>query len=674
MKTPIAAQALLKAYRKLPTPILVGLVVVVVSLGLAQTHLWRQIERGFLDALIVGSAPNSISLPVTLIGIDDATLAEFGVKGELPREAHARLLDRLREAEVAVVGFDLPMAAITPEDDALFAAAIKSFGRVVLASDMSFSESGAARQWTRVEPDGRFIEAGAKAGFVPLSPDDDDVLRRMPADRDAFAYQIVRVFDAHRASIVEFREPRKDTLIRFVGGPRSFTYIPFQDFLDPGKRISPKWQALLRDNIVIVGRNFHTGAEAGSSRADAIKTAFFGENLEFTPRIEAQANIVASMVLGSALSEASRLWGGLLAVIGGVLSVICLLRFPRRQAALAVAGASLALFGLQYFFYYGVAVWLPTVMAALVPLTILVCLGFVFYFFDRRVRGQVQILFGNRLPPSIRSRVVSDTTRLRTLAERREVTCLVSRLWGLSAAGSQLSAELAGEISGRHYAAVAAAVFAQDGVLQCSEGDRVIAFWGAPYDDERQRLHAVLATNVLRDAMTALCAELSARHGMSFRVQIGVAQGDCCAGNFSGALDFQYGVFGEAMDTARFLESLCAAYGVDNLIQGRVAAPLQKRVTLQPVDTVQWSETGDNLELYSCSHDADRVETAAAALAAYRGGDFSGAAAQWKAILGRHPEDRTAQVFVARCERMANNPSGPGWNGVTRIPEFSEFH
>ena len=116
-------------------------IVVVASLlgwAITQTAYWRHIELRLFDLMVVNSAPNKVELPITLIGIDEATFSALGVNWPLPRHHHATLLDKLKQAGVAVVGFDISFPGnSTPQDDELFAAAIKRFGTVVLASGSS---------------------------------------------------------------------------------------------------------------------------------------------------------------------------------------------------------------------------------------------------------------------------------------------------------------------------------------------------------------------------------------------------------------------------------------------------------------------------------------------------------------------------------------------------------
>src|SRR6185503_3999941 len=130
--------------------------------------------------------------------------------------------------------FDIVFAdASEPQDDRPFAAAIQRFGPVVLASDLTFRETAAMRQWYRVDPHATFLKAGALQGYTSLQVDDDAVLRRVPTVQDAFWRAVLYKFAEARPGVVESLDVSGDMRIRYLGGPHTFTYIPYHHLLEP---------------------------------------------------------------------------------------------------------------------------------------------------------------------------------------------------------------------------------------------------------------------------------------------------------------------------------------------------------------------------------------------------------------------------------------------------------
>jgi adenylate cyclase len=81
---------------------------------------------------------------IVLVGMDEASLDRLPLERRaypLPRSIHARLVDELREADAAIVAFDIWFVRGAAKEDALFAEAIRRHGKVI----------GAARPLVRMQ-------------------------------------------------------------------------------------------------------------------------------------------------------------------------------------------------------------------------------------------------------------------------------------------------------------------------------------------------------------------------------------------------------------------------------------------------------------------------------------------------------------------------------------------
>lgn len=122
--------------RDWPWPVIAAGVAGVV---LCFSSAWRAVELKTFDALAVRTAPGEAALPITIIAIDEESMGTMDLQWPWPRNLYADLLDRLKEAEVAVAAFDIVFSepARDPAEDAAFARAIREFGRpVVLAANL----------------------------------------------------------------------------------------------------------------------------------------------------------------------------------------------------------------------------------------------------------------------------------------------------------------------------------------------------------------------------------------------------------------------------------------------------------------------------------------------------------------------------------------------------------
>lgn len=114
---------------------------------------------------------------IVIIAIDDRSLEALG-QWPWPRDLHARLIDRLTQAQAGPVAYDVLFTEASPQDGAL-AAALARNGNVRLPVVLDAPGlNGAAFREDAPAPG--LTEAAAGLGHVNLTVDDDGVVRRLP--------------------------------------------------------------------------------------------------------------------------------------------------------------------------------------------------------------------------------------------------------------------------------------------------------------------------------------------------------------------------------------------------------------------------------------------------------------------------------------------------------------
>ncbi|MHB2170144.1 EAL domain-containing protein [Alsobacter sp. R-9] len=115
---------------------------------------------------------------VVFVDIDQASISAVGV-WPWPRQVHAQILDRLREAGVAEVAMDVDFSSRADEaGDAAFEAALERFGGSVVLASFRQAASGQDRSLSLVAPLERF-QAHAWPALVDVIVDPDGAIRTM---------------------------------------------------------------------------------------------------------------------------------------------------------------------------------------------------------------------------------------------------------------------------------------------------------------------------------------------------------------------------------------------------------------------------------------------------------------------------------------------------------------
>ena len=71
---------------------------------------WQHLERKGFDVLTVATAPGQSQLPITIVGIDEASFAQVQKKWPWPADVHAKLVDAIAKAGALAIVFDVLIA------------------------------------------------------------------------------------------------------------------------------------------------------------------------------------------------------------------------------------------------------------------------------------------------------------------------------------------------------------------------------------------------------------------------------------------------------------------------------------------------------------------------------------------------------------------------------------
>lgn len=618
----------------------------VVGLLLALLGLWhvaiqpvpglRRLDAWLADAELQGQAAPAAPHPdIVVVDVDEASLARHG-RWPWPRDRLAALIDQLfQQQQIRALGIDLLLAEPEPPwpdrlrqqieadpvlaerlarwrdgpggDEAL-AAALR--GRPVvlgyyLTADRAGDRHGQLpRPWitwpgeparpTRLPAwDGYgaswapLADAAPYAGFFNAWPDDDGVLRRVPAVawidgqlQASLSLSLAWLASGQPPAQVRLTEPGPvagraqlrglafaspagpsrllaldeagGLLVPFQGrgGPRggSFRYVSATDVLE-GRLPA----ASLRGMLVLLGSS---APGLSDLRATPVNPAL--------PGVEVHAHLLAGL-LGGQLPRRPGWAPGyeLLSLsLGLLLAGVIASRLSGWRAVLA---ASLTL---------GLLLWLPwmarrqaqLVLPQAVPLlftTALLVLGFVAnYLREWSGRRSLYRLFRSYLPPD-RARALAQGGRVDWLqAENRELTVLFCDLRGFSGIAEHLPPQALRELLNQFLSYATEVVHRHGGTLDKFIGDAVMAFWGAPQPQTDHAARAVAAALDLVAGLPRLNQALAA-HGLpALQFGVGLATGVVCVGDLGSAARRSYTAVGDAVNLAARLEALTRELGL----------------------------------------------------------------------------------------------------------------
>lgn len=637
------------------------------SVGALFTPIWQPMELKIFDVLIVFTAPKKSALPITIIGIDEASFTQLGVRWPWPRTMHAQLIDRLAQSGAAVIAFDVlfPEPSSTDEDQA-FASSIAFAGNVVLAADSDYHETAVSRQWLRMDPVAEFTLAGASTGLATMTLDGDTIARRMAEADDAFWRVAIRTLIRSRPGSVEEPYVPPGAMMRHLGPTHTFPYVSYYQVLNGDPSIPADF---FLDQIVLVGRDVRASPELGAAQADTFATPFLMSSGLLTPGVEIQATQIENALMGQTIQPVSPA-RNILAISSVLLLAMPLLVFwsPLRSTVLAVLLGGAAIGGSAWLFA-AYNLWLTTATPLLGLAIAFLSTGVGSYFTERRRAGEIRSAFSKYVSNEVVAEMIAHPERLKLGGHRREISVLFSDLAGFTSLSEKLSADAVANVINLYLNAMTRIIMAHEGTVDKFIGDAVMAFWGAPLDDPEHALHAVQSAIAMQDAMRDLQPQFAALGVDELKLRIGINSGPAIVGNMGSDLRFDYTAMGDTVNLASRLEGANKAYGTNIMLAESTAEIVAGRIPLRRTDRVRVKGKKVPVDVFAPCADETLVAATERAWGAYLARDWGNARACWQEIRKINPDDSLIAVFEKKITAHESSPP-PDWDGAVALEKL----
>jgi adenylate cyclase len=197
-------------------------------------------------------------------------------------------------------------------------------------------------------------------------------------------------------------------------------------------------------------------------------------------------------------------------------------------------------------------------------------------------------------------------------------------------------------------------------------GDGVMAFWNAPRPVEDHAYRAVLAALRCRDAIAKL------DRANSLYTRFGLHTAKVMVGNFGAPDRFAYTVLGDGVNLASRLESINKKYGTGVLISEATFVCIEGRIECRRIDRIAVKGKSASTDIYEVLGERSLVppsvvaaaRTYEAGLMAHLSRDFERAASLFRQASEERPDDKAAQLLLARSIAFLEVPPPEDWTGV----------
>jgi adenylate cyclase len=649
----------------------------------------------------VGRDPRSL---ITLVSIDERSLAQLGLFRDWPRSYYAQVIDQLMVAPPRVIALDVGFFEPAVDDVQMSAAidrarAARPATSVVLAAvgggDATRGADNTVSFGSGLEPDAT-LAADPDVGATDVLPDDRGIVRTMPLLFD--------LGDTQRPSLglmAAARYLRRPTYIdgrpdssTFVlagrqipvdassavrinyfgqpsdpGGPNAtFRTVSFVDVLR-GQADPATW----RDGIAFIGLIGAAGF------ADDYWTPVSDQGHKMAG-VEIHANVAATLLSTQFLREPPLPVDlAFILLLAIVVALVTANLGPITATASTVGVLALWVLGnLVVLDQAGDQVALATPILA----GALTFVGGTAYRvgIEQRQARALQAALASVIPPSVAHEIGRNPRRVRLGGERRTISVVFTDLKGFTSFSETVDPEVLGHIMTDYLDEMTGAVFQFGGTVDKFVGDAVMAFWNAPLDDPDHAWHACQAAIAMQASLSRLSDKWESEGLPRQQMRIGIHTGPASVGNMGSTRRFAYTALGDTVNLAARLEPLNNEYGTRICISQTTFDAAQggvgKALLVRHLDlvTVKGKQSAvPVLELLGYADDAALVARYAPVLEAfnhamvlYHAQQFAAAAELFgdAARAGGDEVDLPSLMYIERCRELSAAPPGADWDRV----------
>lgn len=616
------------------------------GLRIADPFVVEEIRLRTFDAFQVIEPRVKAARPVTIIDIDEKSLAKFG-QWPWPRTRIADMIDKLTALGAVVIAFDIVFAepdrlnpavaadtirnldeetraklrALPSNDQALGDAIRRSrvvlgqsgFPYVLAEFDKSLPVTGLAMRGEEPQP---FLidfagllrnvqvleEAAAGRGLFTIKNERDGIVRRVPmimlaqgATVPSLSFEMLRVASGSGTILTKTEKAGLQSVgVRGFEIPTDRNGQVWVHFArrDPSiyvsaadlleGRVPPE---KIAQKLVLVGTSAVGLLDVKTTPVDPVM-----------PGVEIHAQVLESVLSRTVLSQpnytiAAEFFAAL--VLGVLVIAFAPLLGPVTLVAVGALFATL-LIGTSWYFYTQYRLLIDFTYPLLSTMSIYLTLIFTSFVREQKQRRQIRSAFGQYISPALIEQLAQSPEKLQLGGEEREMTIMFSDVRGFTTISESYKHDPQGltALMNRFLTPLTNAILDRKGTIDKYMGDAIMAFWNAPLDDKEHQLNACEAALDMLEQIDELNQkrEIEAEDGgythIPINVGVGLNTGTCVVGNMGSNLRFDYSVLGDSVNLASRLEGQSKDYGFPIIIGSKTAMAVKEKFAILELDFI----------------------------------------------------------------------------------------
>ena len=477
---------------------------------------------------------------IVIVEIDSESINKIG-QWPWERKIFAKFIDNLKEYNPKVLAVDVVFSENSRsglQDDLALSKSIKNSGfLIILASEISEHQN--------LLPIPELTEeTNAKLGHTNIILDKDGTARKFPQK-----IKNINSLGAEAANTFEFSSEK----IVYAAPPKSIRRIPF-------------WRIFLGEKIENFENKIIFLGATSPDLHDEFETPFGN-----MPGVEIQANIANMLLYDYSLKPVPKpimfLWiiAAALSAYGGILHLLPTIFLFNSGLAAHIFHLNLAwIISSATFFSFK-------------------------YLVQRKEKKKIKDIFGKYVSKDVLAQILKNPEKFGLGGEEKEITILFSDIRGFTSFSEKVSPTELVNFLNEYFGEMAGIVIKNKGTLDKYIGDAVMAFWGAPLENENQADLALFSA-------LEMIRELKKFPGL--KIGVGIHTGKAIIGNIGSSDRLQYTAIGDTVNTASRLEGLNKEFKTQIIISEATKNKLKKNYNYKNLGEVGVKGREEKIKIY----------------------------------------------------------------------------
>jgi adenylate cyclase len=452
--------------------------------------------------------------------------------------------------------------------------------------------------------------------------------------------------------------------INYRGPVNTFKHYSMADVVD-GKTAKKEPDAF-KDKLVLIG--------ATATGIGDLKTTPYG-GTDY-PGVEIHANVMDNILNQRFLKRGYnqlRLDALLIFMFGIPLGIFLALVSPRWMwfgIALFLPFVSFD----YYAFLHGW--WLNFTVPAMTLVANVLLVSLYRALVEEKEKRRVRNAFGQYLSPEVIRRLLLNPRSVDP--KKTDITVMFSDIRGFTTISEKLDAQELAVFLNQYLSDMTRLVFESQGTLDKYIGDAVMAFWGAPFEEEGHATKGCVSALEMMKHVRAMQKKWAEEGKPHLDIGIGLNTGVASVGNMGSALRYGYTALGDTVNLSSRLEGLNKDYGTHILVNETTYAAVKDQGFLfreldlirvkgkfQPVILYELIGREGEASVYGNTEELrTRVDLFVQGRDLYRKRQWEPAQKTFQDILNKWPDDGPSRTYWKRCQEYLFEEPPSGWDGV----------